>query len=172
MTEQLLLLSRMEAEHLRENFKPLDLNDAVRRVIDLYQPLLDAGRLRIQLDLAPACPLRGDETLILEAVTNLFDNAAKWSPAGGTISIATSCADGDAVFHIADEGPGIDESVRQVLFERFTRDPAAPYKGTGLGLSIVSEVARLHDGRIEPGTGGSRGARFRLIFPAANLTAA
>jgi two-component system heavy metal sensor histidine kinase CusS len=171
MTEQLLLLSRMEAEHLREAFRAVDLNDAIRRVVELYQPIIESSGLRVDLRLAKACPVLGDMDLLLEAVTNLFDNAVKWTPAGGAISVSTSCENNESRFSIADEGPGIDASFRKNLFDRFTRHPAAAYKGTGLGLSIVGEVVRLHDGRIELAPPGGRGAEFRVTFPSANLTA-
>ncbi len=167
MTEQLLLLSRMEVEHLRENFRATDLNAILRRVVEVYQPLLESKAITLQLDLADTCPVHGDETLLAEAVMNLFDNAAKWSKAGGRLTLTTTCRDGSATFAIADTGPGIGADFREHLFERFHRHPATPYKGTGLGLSIVREVVRLHDARIEVAATDLTGATFRLFFPAA-----
>jgi heavy metal sensor kinase len=168
MTEQLLLLSRMEVEHLREDFKATDLNPVVRRVVDVYQPVVESKEIQLQVNLANSCPVHGDETLLLEAVMNLLDNAAKWSPQGGRLTVTTTCRDGTSALAVSDSGPGIDPAFRYHLFERFARHPAAPYKGSGLGLSIVSEVVRLHGGRIEFDSNEHGGATFRLSFPAAD----
>ena len=165
MTEQLLLLSRMEIEHLRENFQSTDLNDTLRRVLDVYQPVLDSKDILIKVELADTCPVFGDETLLMEAVMNVFDNAAKWSGQGGNITATTSSATGHSVLSIADSGPGIDNDSRKHLFDRFNHHPATPYKGSGLGLSIVHEVVRLHDGQIEVEKSEHSGATFRLLFP-------
>jgi len=172
MTEQLLLLSRMEIEHLRENFRPTDLNAVVRRVVDLYQPLLDSRCVQLQMDLANSCSVHGDETLLMEAVTNLFDNAAKLSKDGGKVTVTTTCRNGTSTFAISDSGPGIASGFREHLFERFSRHPATPYRGTGLGLSIVSEVVRVHDGRVEVDSSEHGGATFRLSFPASDVAVA
>ena len=168
MTEQLLLLSRLEIEHLRENFKNVDLTAIARKVIELYQPLLDEKRIRLEQKLAVRGVARGDETLLMEAVTNLFDNACKWSKSGGVIRIEILEDQRETTLTIRDSGPGLDASVREHLFQRFHRHPAAPYKGSGLGLSIVSEVARLHGGKVELGDGSQAGAAFRLVLPSHN----
>jgi len=166
MTEQLLLLSRMEVEHLRRNFRSTDLNAIVKRVVDVYQPLLESKHLRLTLALADTCFTHGDETLLMEAVMNLVDNAVKLSRDTGSIAITTTAADHASVFAITDSGPGIDSSFREHLFDRFSRDPATTYKGSGLGLSIVSEVVKLHDGRIEVEAAEPEGTTFRLSLPA------
>jgi signal transduction histidine kinase len=173
MTEQLLLLARMEVEHLKSGFKKVDLSAVVRRVAEMYLPVLETKNISPRMDLAASCPVHGDETLLAEAITNLFDNAVKLSKQDGNFTVATYLRDGASTFAITDSGPGIDEHFRERLFERFTRHPATPYKGSGLGLSIVREVTRLHDGHIDVENGPGVGSTFRLHFPtpAANLTA-
>jgi signal transduction histidine kinase len=170
MTEQLLLLSRMEVEHLRNSFDSVDLNAIARRVVDVYQPLLDARGLKLAVKLTEVCAVQGDETLLTEAAMNLLDNAAKWSRRDGRLTMTTALQNGMATFSLSDSGPGIDAAAREHLFERFNRHPATPYKGSGLGLSIVSEVVRLHDGRIEVGESEHGGATFRLFLPAARVS--
>ena len=165
MAEQLLLLSRMEAEYLRDDFTDVDLNEIVRKVFDLYQPLLEAGQLQVAFDLGESCPVRGDRTLLTEAVVNVVDNAVKWSPPGGRLSIASGKTAAEAFLAVADAGPGVDSQFREHLFDRFSRHPATAYKGSGLGLSIVSEVMRLHQGRIQVEDAPDGGACFRFTFP-------
>lgn len=165
MSEQLLLLSRMEVEHLREHFKSVDLSTIVRHVAEVYQPLLESKALVLREDLEPSCSVHGDETLLNEAVMNLFDNAVKWSSEGGAVTVTVSIDGPTATCTFADSGPGVDDAFREQLFDRFQRHPATPYKGSGLGLSIVSEVVRLHGGQIEITESEHGGAAFRMALP-------
>ena len=107
-----------------------------------------------------------DEDKIRVVLDNLLSNAIKFSPEKGLISFRLYKDRGDAVFEVADEGPGIPEPEREKVFEAFYRSvdqPVSAVKGSGLGLSIVKEYVTLHRGRIEilPGPG----AHFRIILP-------
>ena len=96
------------------------------------------------------------------AVTNLLDNAGKWSPPGGTVDVEVAA--GTVV--VSDRGPGIDAGDRERVFDRFYRTPTArTTPGSGLGLAIVRQVATVHGGtvRVERAAGG--GARFVLHLP-------
>ncbi|MGZ5618715.1 MAG: sensor histidine kinase, partial [Usitatibacter sp.] len=107
-----------------------------------------------------------DEEKIRIVLDNLLSNAVKFSPERGLISIKLYKEHGDAVFEVADEGPGIPEPEREKVFEAFYRGtdtPIAAIKGSGLGLSIVKEYVTLHRGRIEVLEGP--GAHFRIRFP-------
>ena len=108
----------------------------------------------------------GDENLITHILTNLLSNAIKYSPERGLISFRLYQDQGDAVFEVADEGPGIPEPEREKVFEAFYKGvdpPVAAVKGSGLGLSIVKEYVTLHRGRIEILEGP--GAHFRIRLP-------
>jgi len=97
---------------------------------------------------------------------NLLSNAIKYSPDRALISIKLYKDQGDAVFEVLDEGPGIPPSEREKIFEAFYRGadaPIAAIKGSGLGLSIVKEYVQLHKGAIEVLDGP--GAHFRIRFP-------
>jgi signal transduction histidine kinase len=165
MTEQLLMLSRMEVEHLRGDFVETDLTAVARRVSELFQPLVESGSIDLQLELAEDCTVRGDGALLTEAVMNLVDNAVKWAGEHGAIVLSTGRTQDTVTLRVSDSGPGIDPAFRDRLFDRFSRDPATPYQGSGLGLSVVSEVARLHGGRIEVAAGRQGGAEFTLTLP-------
>jgi two-component system, OmpR family, sensor histidine kinase MprB len=109
--------------------------------------------------------VRGDRARIERAVTNLLDNARKWSPAGGTVHVAV--ADGEVV--VRDEGPGIDEADRPYVFDRFYRSAEARrLPGSGLGLAIVRQVAEMHGGAAWAAPPrGCRGAELHLRLPPA-----
>ena len=102
--------------------------------------------------------VRADRARLDRAVTNLLDNARKWSPAGGTVHVTV--ADGELI--VRDEGPGIDAADRPYVFDRFYRSAEArALPGSGLGLAIVRQVAEMHGGAAwaaPPRTGSGRGA--------------
>jgi two-component system sensor histidine kinase MprB len=107
--------------------------------------------------------VRGDERSLERAVTNLLDNAAKWSPSDGTITVRLA----DGVLTIDDQGPGVAEADRPNVFERFWRsDESRAMPGSGLGLAIVRQVVDRHGGRVTVVDAPGGGARFMLWLPA------
>jgi two-component system, OmpR family, sensor histidine kinase MprB len=106
--------------------------------------------------------LVGESTALERAVTNVLDNAAKWSPSGGTVTVRLA----EGVLTVDDEGPGVKEADRPHVFERFWRaEEARTMPGSGLGLSIVAQVAERHSGRVEVGTSPAGGTRLTLTLP-------
>ena len=106
----------------------------------------------------------GDSDMLERAVTNLLDNAVKWSPPGGTIRVQL---EGDRL-RVADQGPGISESDRPFIFDRFYRgDSARQTSGTGLGLSIVAQTIAQHGGWVKAGRSAQGGAEFTVQLPGA-----
>ena len=104
----------------------------------------------------------GEESGVERAVTNLLDNAAKWSPPGGTVRVHLA----DGILVVDDEGPGIDEADLPHVFDRFYRSrESRSMPGSGLGLSIVRQVAERHSGTVEAGTSPAGGARLTLWLP-------
>jgi two-component system sensor histidine kinase MprB len=124
------------------------------------------NRVRFTSRLEP-CLVRGDRLRIERAVTNLLDNARKWSPGGGTVAV--TLADGDLV--VRDEGPGIDAGDLPYVFDRFYRSAdARRLPGSGLGLAIVRQVAEMHGGAAwaAPPDNG-RGAELHFRLPALSV---
>ncbi|HEY9473762.1 MAG TPA: ATP-binding protein [Mycobacteriales bacterium] len=104
----------------------------------------------------------GDPTSLERAVTNLLDNAAKWSPVGGTVSVTLS----GGVLRVSDQGPGIGTEDLPHVFERFYRAAEArSLPGSGLGLAIVRQIVERHGGVVEAGRGPSGGALLTARFP-------
>ncbi|WP_418057380.1 sensor histidine kinase [Pimelobacter simplex] len=104
----------------------------------------------------------GEDAELERAVTNLLDNAAKWSPEGGQVDVRLS----DGVLTVDDQGPGIAENDRASIFDRFWRSPdARTMPGSGLGLAIVRQVAERHSGSVHATANASGGARLVLRIP-------
>ena len=112
---------------------------------------------------------QGDATGLERAITNLLDNAAKWSPPGGTITVRLAAG----VLTVDDEGPGIDAADKPHVFDRFWRsEESRSMPGSGLGLAIVRQVVAQHGGRVEVGESPAGGTRMSLSIPGAATASA
>jgi two-component system sensor histidine kinase MprB len=112
-------------------------------------------------------PVHGDPQLLARAVTNLLDNAAKWSPPGSTVRVTLH----DGTLEIVDEGPGIAETDLPHVFERFYRSPEArALPGSGLGLAIVRSAAERHEGAVRADRAPGGGARLRFWVPSSSVS--
>lgn len=148
--DSLLLIAEAEAGVARSAMSRVDLSAIAQDIWELYAPAAEENG--ITLDLAPTEPveINGNWNLLSQALANLVDNAIKYTPAGGRVTIAVShTADGPKLT-VSDTGPGIPVEDRGRVVERFVRLEASRNSpGTGLGLSLVAAVARLHEARLE-----------------------
>lgn len=149
-----------------EPFTVIDLHGLTRRVVD------DVGRnhpsIAFRVDGAQTS-IRGAPGRVSRAVSNLIDNAAKWSPPGAEVEIAVR----DGAVTVRDHGPGIDSADLPHIFDRFYRSPEArTMPGSGLGLAIVKQVADSHGGTVTATTAPGEGALVTLQFPTAGDDAA
>lgn len=173
LINQLLMLARAEASHEKvHRIETLDLKALVREVAEEWV----ARALDKRIDLGfEACdePVRieGIPLLVHELVSNLVDNAIKYTPSGGHVTIRVRAGDAAEV-DVEDDGIGVPPEERSRIFERFYRVLGTDADGSGLGLPIAQEIAELHRGRIELlGGADGRGSLFRVRFPLSlNLT--
>ena len=141
----LLRIAHVEAQESRGNFVPVDIGALIADVAELYEPLAEQKEQHLDTQLAPGLRLSGDRDLLFQAISNLLDNAIKHTPAHGTIRLVLDNADGNGRLVIADSGPGIPESAREKVFQRFFRlEQSRTTPGNGLGMSLVAAVVRLH----------------------------
>jgi signal transduction histidine kinase len=163
----LLSIARAESGQSREGLQPIDLNDVLEDVSELYEPLVeDAGGTLVRGSV-PGLMARADRHLISQAISNLIDNAVKYGESGNAIQIEVNGAiSGHSVeITVLDRGPGIPESERDRVKERFVRlDQSRSKPGNGLGLALVSSVMKLHGGQLiledqKPGL------RAKLVLP-------
>ncbi len=163
---QLLALARADAAaNLATRQDPVDLRVIVGEVAARF---FDRA-LTLDIDLGvetQAAPWVGDASLIDDLVSNLVDNALKYTPRGGRVTVATGLRAGRPYVQVEDTGPGIPAAERPRVRQRFYRSPNSPGHGSGLGLAIVDEITRLYGGSfsLESGEDG-RGLRAVVQFP-------
>jgi len=139
----LLRIARIEAEARREGFRPLDIKELLCDVGELYEPVAEEKGISFELHCPSTLTIRGDRDLLFQALANLLDNAIKYTPVGGSITMSLDGALRQVI--IRDAGLGIPVSERDKVFQRFYRiDRSRTSLGSGLGLSLVSAVAKLH----------------------------
>jgi signal transduction histidine kinase len=146
---ELLQIAQIESGNLQERMVAVDLASVVANAVDLYQPLVEESGLQLELAVDP-CLVLGNEHLLAQVCTNLLDNAVKYVPAPGKITVRLYCEDQTVHLVVADTGPGIPQEEREHVLERFVRlEESRSRPGTGLGLSFVKAVAELHDAQLE-----------------------
>jgi two-component system sensor histidine kinase GlrK len=165
LIEGLLNYSAVHAQASYLDAKIVQLRDVVRRVVNDRKLAMVAKGIRMELNCENVTAFC-DEEKIRVMLDNLLSNAVKYSPERGLVSIKLYKDRAQAVFEVADEGPGIPPPEREKVFEAFYRGTDAPVsavKGSGLGLSIVKEYVQLHRGQVDILEGP--GARFRIRIP-------
>ncbi len=139
----LLRVSALEGGLRRGAFGPLDLVEVSRDVFELFQPVAQDKGVRMAFAAPRPVLVTGDGELLREAVANLVDNAVKFTPSGGDVSIA--CGLGGVLLRIGDNGPGIDPAEHLAIFKRFHRGARTAHApGHGMGLSMAATIADLH----------------------------
>lgn len=165
-THQMLALARSSSEGaLISEHQAVDLGalleDAASELLD---PAL-AKDIDLGFEAAPASVV-GSRWMLREMLANLIDNAITYTPRGGHVTVRCGAADDGSFVEVEDDGPGIPESERDKVFERFYRLAGTGTQGSGLGLAIVREVAVRHGASIVVGSGaGGLGAAIRVVFP-------
>lgn len=158
----LLRISELEASGRRSGFRPTDLGRLAERVADLYEPLAEERRQTIGVVKETSVTVEADEPLLFEALSNILDNAIKFSGEGGRIALIVAERDGDPCIEVRDRGPGIAADERDAVLRRFHRGAnAAAAPGSGLGLSVVAAIAHLHRFGLEL-EDASPGLRVRI----------
>jgi two-component system sensor histidine kinase TctE len=172
LINQLLALARAEnVPHAGVAFVLLDLCALARETVQDWVPTSFANRIDLGFEQpAGALEIEGDPLMLREMLSNLIDNALRYTPPGGSVTVRVVAAPGQAVLEVEDTGPGIAPDERAHVFERFYRVLGSAIPGSGLGLAIVREIAHQHGAELElfnnprsqPGQGV--GCLFRLSF--------
>jgi len=145
----LLRITEIEHSRRREGFSAVLLAPLIREVGDLYDPVAEEKGVTLRVETPAGGTVHGDRDLLFEAVTNLVDNAVKFTPEGGRVQLALLHQEGETVIRVSDTGPGIPEAEREAVTQRFYRsDNSRNIKGLGLGLSMVAAIIKLHGFRF------------------------
>ncbi|HEY6868124.1 MAG TPA: HAMP domain-containing sensor histidine kinase, partial [Novosphingobium sp.] len=163
----LMRISELEQARRTAGFARISLADIADAVAELYQPLAEDLSLAFRFEASDRAWVIGDEKLLFEAVSNLVDNAIKFSPVGGTIELTVVTQGNRHHLAVRDQGPGIAADHRSQVLRRFDRGAApAESAGAGLGLSIVSAILHLHHFVLEMNA-AAPGLHIEIIAPSA-----
>jgi len=168
LLEDLLQLSQIESGRRLITLEWVNLSEAIRYVAARLTALINAKGQRLMLDLPASLPAYVDRDAVLQIVLNLIDNARKYSPEGGDITVHAVRVDDRIRIKVADTGIGIPEDELDRIFERFYRVDKARSRaegGTGLGLAIVQHLVELHGGWITVQSEVGRGSQFTVVLP-------
>jgi two-component system sensor histidine kinase TctE len=167
LARQLLALAKAEsATSDPQPLQPIDLKSIGDSAAQEWVPRAVERDIDLGFALESA-PALGDPILLRELLNNLVDNALRYTPAGGSITVRSGDSPKGPFLSVEDTGPGIPESARSRVFERFYRVEGSPGEGSGLGLAIVKEVVDRHGGTIALETAsGGQGTRITASFRA------
>jgi signal transduction histidine kinase len=159
----MLRISEIGTLQRRGGFAAVELQPLFQDLAELYEPLAESREVRWSVRTEPVTEIHADRALLFEAFSNLIDNAIKFAPPGGAVSVSLRSTTQGPLVEVADNGPGIAPGERAAVLQRFYRGDAVRHlAGSGLGLSVVAAVLRVHDFALTiedaPDMGGADGA--------------
>jgi signal transduction histidine kinase len=160
--------SRIEAGTFSYSFSDVDLARLVHDAVSTAS--LGQDEVRVRAEIAESLPaVRGDRERLRQVLSNLIDNAVKYSPAGAEVAVTATRENGSVRIAVRDSGPGIADDQQRVIFEKFGRAEVSGSSkpGTGLGLFIARSIAEAHGGTLEVSSRPEEGATFTLTLPTA-----
>jgi signal transduction histidine kinase len=169
LLSDLLVLARLDAGGLEVEDKPFDLSVVSGETAGRFLTRAAEEGVRLEVEVPERLPVRGDPGRTGQILAVLLDNAVRYAPEGGSITVSGRLLDGQAEATVTDTGPGISSEHLPRIFDRFYRAEAARTRaggGTGLGLSIARDLARAQGGDLLAGNATEGGASFTLRLPA------
>ncbi|MFI5714431.1 sensor histidine kinase [Nocardia sp. NPDC051750] len=169
MVTELIALSRLQGAEKLPELEVVDVDTVVNQAVDRSRTAAEAAGITVSTDRPSGLEVRGDETLLITALSNLVENAIAYSPRGSHVSVSRSVRGAYVAMAVTDRGIGIAKDDQERVFERFFRSDKARSRatgGTGLGLAIVKHVAANHNGEITLWSKLGTGSTFTLRIPA------
>lgn len=166
LVEQLLLMARLAPEARQSEAGEVVLDQLARDLVSEFSVLAEARNIDLGLGVCAPIRVQGHADILRTLLSNLIDNALRYTPPGGRVDVEVGEEQGQAVLTVSDNGPGIPSEERERVFERFHRLVGAEVPGSGLGLAIVREAALQHRGRVELDAAPGGGLRARVWLPA------
>lgn len=160
LVHNILLLSKVDHQAILSNQSTFRLDEQIRQTIVLMEPEWDCKQLEFDADLDNVL-YTSNEGMLTHVWSNLLSNAIKFSPEAGTIRMSLKQTPSELIFTIEDEGPGVDETIKRHLFDKFYQgDSSHKSEGNGLGLALVKEILAACHGTIEVENVSPHGCRF------------
>jgi len=161
-----LAISEAEAGLTRLETVRLDLAGLAQEAAELFRPVAEDKGIELRVEASSPAEVAGDRRKLQRAVANLLDNAIKYTPRGGSVSVGVVLEAGRVVLNVRDSGPGIPEADLLRIFDRFYRgDQSRSQPGHGLGLSLTRAFVSLHQGRISVASAPGQGSTFTVSLP-------
>ena len=166
MINTMLMISKTESGVDKLSREEIDLAGLVRQACDLFEPSAEDKGVTLGCNVPVRSLLVGDSRMIQRMLSNLLDNAIKYTPSGGTVTVSVSEDDTQVIISVKDTGCGISPSDLPRVFERFYRsDQSRSQSGIGLGLSLARAIARAHGGEITATSAPNQGSTFTVTLP-------
>jgi len=170
LIDDLLDASRVSRGLVKLQRSQVDARQLVTNAVEQVRPLIDARRHRLTLQTPPeAAMIHGDQKRLIQVITNLLNNAAKYSPEGGNILLTMDVELDRVTIRVADDGIGMAQGVISHVFEMFTqaeRTSDRSQGGLGIGLALVKSLVELHDGTVAASSAGiGKGSQFTVSLP-------
>ncbi|MET0401400.1 MAG: ATP-binding protein [Cystobacter sp.] len=169
LVEDLLELSRLESREVKLRVQDVALALVTTRAAEVVRHKAQGKRIALELRVPPELVIQGDERGLEQVLLNLLDNAVKYTPDGGRVTVTGGWEDGQCVVHVRDSGVGIEARHLTRIFERFYRVDKGRSRdmgGTGLGLSIVKHLLGAMGGEIRVESQPNEGSTFTIFLPA------
>jgi two-component system OmpR family sensor kinase len=165
LVDQLLQMARLEPDTRQVGFSTVRIDLLAKQVVGELSAQAEAKD--IDLGVGPCLPaeISGNGESLRVMLSNLVDNALRYTPSGGRVDVEVKVDPGHALVTVDDTGPGIPEAERERVFDRFHRLAGAEIPGSGLGLAIVQQVVRLHSGEVTLADAPGGGLRVRIALP-------
>ena len=172
LVSEAVRMAQIDAGNVRLERTPVDVADLLNRVMSRFDPRAEGREFKLTIA-GHLPPVSADSELLSLAISQLVDNALKYSPSGTPISVSAESQDHRVLIRVRDRGPGIAEHDRERIFEKFQRRAASKngVPGTGLGLFIAREIVRAHGGEIGVENAAGGGSEFRVSLPEDNVAA-
>jgi signal transduction histidine kinase len=172
MLNTLMDISEAETGVMRLALERVDAAGILADVAELYGDVAEDKGMRLQVDAGEGLAVMADRGRLRQVLANLVDNAVKYSPEAGTVTLRARASSADVSIEVEDNGPGIAAEDLPRIWERLYRgDRSRSERGLGLGLSLVRAIVEAHKGRTEVTSSPGHGARFSVILPAATTRA-
>jgi signal transduction histidine kinase len=169
MVQDLLDLARLDSGAQILRYEPVDIANLLKEMLEKFQPAARQAQIHLSAEIGNLPKLAGDQDRLSQVFSNLLDNALKYSPPGGDVSLRAKQEEGRIDISVADSGPGIPPEEADRIFERFYQvDKARPggrRRGVGLGLAIAREIVEAHQGKISIENQPGKGSVFVVKLP-------
>ena len=167
MSNDLFLISRFDENKVQMDFDCLNIDAVIHNVCDLFLPMVEEKNIKLVMNLSNGLTLLADKVKLSQAVSNLLDNAIKFTPSNGRIDLSVVRKSNDIELRVKDNGKGIPEDKTDRIFDRFYQvdTSRSNQKGTGLGLQICKRIIEAHKGRIKVEKNKGEGVTFIVLIP-------